>query len=201
MMESIKSKPEREQKDSKMYVHTHADRNKIPTASQSVIPATTGLVIFSAFFVALLALLLPALFWLAASLTQAGGEWAACKLQLALIIAGGMSLVGLWRGVARFWKSRRSFQRLEREGCFSQGVISDLWTEININDHTRPMFMAAFRFDADDPKTRLPAHYQAKEEITETFFTHAALQKQVRIRYLQENPVVCRLDLDGPFEQ
>lgn len=178
-----------------MFVHQFTDRNKIKPATLSAVPAVTGLVVMVIFFVAFFAGLVLAALWLVINFSQAANLnlWIAAGIMLACVFC----LIALWLGIERAWAAWNTVRRLNREGKVTKGEIFELWTEINIEDHTSRVFMAAIRFSAPDASALLtgrPGVYEFKESLSEKVFINTSIKSGMLVRYLSEDPSICRLE-------
>jgi hypothetical protein len=106
-------------------------------------------------------------------------------------------LIALWLGIERAWAAWNTVRRLNREGKVTKGEVFELWTEINIEDHTSRVFMAAIRFNAPDASALLtgrPGVYEFKESLSEKVFINTSIKSGMLVRYLSEDPSICRLE-------
>lgn len=112
---------------------------------------------------------------------------------LMLLVLGVLITILLLIVLLRRTAEARVFNRLSRTGRVASGLISDRWTEWDIED-VNDIYMVSYRFELQRRENENSA-FEAKQQVSKKLFDRLSPGSEVNILYLAEDPVVSRLDL------
>ena len=118
------------------------------------------------------------------------------KPLLIFVGLGGIMLgIGLSLLQAR-WRAWRSVRRLYTQGQIAPATVVNLWCEANARHQV--LYCVAYEFEVTRPDGHIQTVLSA--EYNELAFETLRLRQPTPIRYLPENPEICRLEMEPIFE-
>ncbi|HRV93199.1 MAG TPA: hypothetical protein P5526_13640 [Anaerolineae bacterium] len=109
---------------------------------------------------------------------------------------GGVMLgLGLALLPAR-WRAWRSVRRLYTQGYIAPATVVNLWRSTNVRHQV--LYCIAYEFEATRPNGQIQTILSA--EYNELAFETLRLRQQTPVRYLPENPEICRLEVEPIIE-